>query len=158
MPSTDNWGGLLLCRKGRCQMKTDTLYTSLIGGTMAWIGYLVGGIDHLIKALAIFMAIDFSLGIMVGFLFKNVESKKAFKGLIKKTAMILMVVAAVQLDLATESGNFMRNAMILFLIGMEGISMIENLGKLGIRVPKFLANAFTQLQMDNDDKPKDGEK
>ncbi|MDM5245771.1 phage holin family protein [Lysinibacillus sp. G4S2] len=139
-------------------MKTDTLYTSLIGGTMAWIGYLVGGIDHLIKALAIFMAIDFSLGIMVGFLFKNVESKKAFKGLIKKTAMILMVVAAVQLDLATESGNFMRNAMILFLIGMEGISMIENLGKLGIRVPKFLANAFTQLQMDNDDKPKDGEK
>ncbi|MEG0472127.1 MAG: phage holin family protein [Solibacillus sp.] len=66
-----------------------------------------------------------------------------------------MVIAAVQLDLATESGNFMRNAMILFLIGMEGISMIENLGKLGIKVPKFLANALSQLQMDNDDK-KDG--
>lgn len=136
-------------------MKTDTLYTSLVGGSIAWLAYLVGGIDHLIKALAIFMAIDFSLGIMVGFLFKNVESKKAFKGLIKKAAMILMVVAAVQLDLATESSNFMRNAMILFLIGMEGISMIENLGKLGIKVPKFLSNAFTQLQMNNDDKKED---
>ncbi|MGE7947442.1 hypothetical protein [Lysinibacillus sp. NPDC093688] len=34
MPST-NCGGLLLCRKRRCQMKTDTLYTSIIGGTMA---------------------------------------------------------------------------------------------------------------------------
>ncbi|MFB7159260.1 phage holin family protein [Lysinibacillus sp. NPDC056232] len=59
--------------------------------------------------------------------------------------------------MATESGNFMRNAMILFLIGMEGISMIENLGKLGIKVPKFLMNVFTQLQIDNGDKPKDGE-
>lgn len=138
-------------------MKTDTLYTSIIGGSMAWIGYLVGGIDHLIKALVIFMVIDYTLGFMVSLVFKKTESKKMFKGLIKKTAMCLMVIAAVQLDTATESGNFMRNAMILFLIGMEGISMIENLGKLGIRVPKFLANAFTQLQMDNDDKSKDGE-
>ncbi|MEO4053353.1 phage holin family protein [Solibacillus sp. CAU 1738] len=133
-------------------MKTDTLYTSLVGGSMAGVAYFVGGIDHLIKALIIFMAIDYALGLMVGFTHKNIESKKAFKGLLKKAAMILMVIAAVQLDLATESGSFMRNAMILFLIGLEGISMIENLGKLGIRVPKFLANAFSQLQMDNDDK------
>lgn len=138
-------------------MKTDTLYTSIVGGSMAWIGYLVGGIDDLIRALVIFMVIDFILGLMVGFVKKKLNSKTAFIGLIKKSAMCLMVIAAVQLDTATESGNFMRNAMILFLIGMEGISMIENLGKLGIRVPKFLANAFTQLQMDNDDKSKDGE-
>ena len=138
-------------------MKTDTLYTSLVGGTMAWLGYFVGGVDHLIKALVIFMVIDYVLGFMVSLVFKKTESKKMFIGLIKKTAMILMVFAAVQLDTATQSGNFMRNAMILFLIGMEGISMIENLGKLGIKVPKFLANAFTQLQNDNDDK-KDGAK
>lgn len=136
-------------------MKTDTLYTSIVGGSMAWAAYFVGGIDHLIKAFIIFMTIDFVLGLMVGYIFKNIESKKAFKGLFKKTAMILMVIAAVQLDLATESGNFMRNAMILFLIGMEGISMIENLGKLGIKVPKFLTNAFTQLQINNDDKKDD---
>lgn len=136
-------------------MKTDTLYTAIVGGSMAWLAYFLGGIDHLVKAMAIFMAIDYALGIMVGFLFKNVESKKAFKGLIKKFAMILMVIAAVQLDLATDSGTFMRNAMILFLIGMEGISMIENLGKLGIKVPQFLAKAFSQLQMENDDKKGD---
>ncbi|MFD4491644.1 phage holin family protein [Lysinibacillus fusiformis] len=139
-------------------MKTDTLYTSFIGGAMAWIGYLIGGIDHLIKALVIFMVIDYSLGFIVSLVFKKTESKKMFKGLIKKTAMVLMVIAAVQLDSATESGNFMRNAMILFLIGMEGISMIENLGKLGIKVPQFLTNALTQLQMDNDDKKDGGNK
>ncbi|MGE7115027.1 phage holin family protein [Lysinibacillus sp. NPDC047702] len=136
-------------------MKTDTLYTSLVGGSMAWVAYFFGGVDHLIKALAIFMTIDYTLGFMVSLVFKKTESKKMFKGLIKKTAMGLMVIAAVQFDTATESGNFMRNAMILFLIGMEGISMIENLGKLGIRVPKFLANALSQLQMENDDKKGD---
>ncbi|MER1986561.1 MAG: phage holin family protein [Solibacillus sp.] len=139
-------------------MKTDTLYTSIVGGSMAWMAYFVGGVDHLIKALTIFMAIDFTLGIMVGFVIKGIDSKKAFKGLIKKCAMILMVIAAVQLDLATESGNFMRNAMILFLIGMEGISMVENLGKLGIKVPQFLSNALAQLQMENDDKKKGEDK
>jgi toxin secretion/phage lysis holin len=136
-------------------MKTDTLYTSLVGGSMAGVAYFVGGIDHLIKALTIFMSIDYILGIMVAFVVKNVDSRKALIGLFKKLAMILMVIAAVQLDLETESGNFMRNAMILFLIGMEGISMIENLGKLGMKVPKFLTNAFKQLQIDNDDKKDD---
>ena len=46
-------------QKGRCAMKTDTLYTSLVGDSMAGVAYFVGGIDHLIKALTIFMAIDY---------------------------------------------------------------------------------------------------
>ncbi|MBH9787856.1 phage holin family protein [Clostridioides difficile] len=68
-------------------MKTDTLYTSIVGGSMAWITYFLGGIDHLIKAFVIFMVIDYILGIMVAFVVKNVDSKKAFKGLFKKLNM-----------------------------------------------------------------------
>ncbi|MFJ7734730.1 holin family protein [Lysinibacillus sp. NPDC097287] len=138
-------------------METNTLWVSIIGGITAWIAYLIGGVDELITALGILMAIDFTLGVMVAWFIKDVDSRKAFKGLLKKTAMMLMVIAAVQLDRATDSGDFMRHAMILFLIGMEGISMIENLGHLGIKVPRFLQNAFTQLQNKNDDKPKDSE-
>ena len=66
-----------------------------------------------------------------------------------------MVIAAVQLDSGTESGDFKCNAMILLSIGMEGISMIVNSRELFVGVPKFIANAFTQLQMDNDDKKGD---
>ena len=137
---------------------TNTLWTSFVGGSVATIAYLLGGVDELIKALGIVMVVDFTLGLSVAYLVKkDVESRKAFKGLLKKSAMMLMVIVAVQLDKVTDSGDFMRNAMILFLIGMEGISFIENLGKLGIKVPSFIKNAFTQLQMDNDDKSKDGE-
>ncbi|MGE7843815.1 phage holin family protein [Lysinibacillus sp. NPDC093712] len=136
-------------------LETNTLWSSLVGGITALIAYLIGGVDELVTSLTILMAIDLTLGVMVGWIIKDIDSRKTFKGLLKKTAMILMVIAAVQLDNATESGDFMRNAMILFLIGMEGISIIENLGKLGIRVPKFLANAFAQLKKDNDDKKDD---
>lgn len=138
-------------------METNTLWASIIGGITAWTAYLIGGVDELVTALGILMGIDFTLGVMVAWFIKDVDSRKAFKGLLKKTAMMLMVIAAVQLDKVTESGDFMRHAMILFLIGMEGISMIENLGHLGIKVPRFLKNAFTQLQNNNDDKPKDSE-
>ncbi|WP_432766027.1 phage holin family protein [Lysinibacillus capsici] len=47
--------------------------------TIAWLGYLVGGVDYLIKALVILMFIDYALGYMVSLVFKKKESKK-FEG------------------------------------------------------------------------------
>lgn len=137
-------------------MKTDTLYNSIVGGLIASLTYLVGGLDDLVIALAIIMGIDYVLGLSVAYTVKkNVDSRVAFKGLLKKTAMILMVIVAVQMDKVTESGHFMRTAMILFLIGMEGISFIENLGQLGIKTPQFIKDAFSQLHDENDEEKSD---
>jgi phage-related holin len=51
-----------------------------------------------------------------------------------------------QLDIITGSGDVARNAIITFLIGVEGISIFENLGRLGIKVPVQLSQAFSQLK------------
>ncbi|MEK4629740.1 MAG: phage holin family protein [Solibacillus sp.] len=133
-------------------MDTNTPWAMIIGFFCAGLVYLLGGVDELIRSLTIFMTIDILLGVMVAFSNGEVDSHKTFKGLLKKTAMILMIIVAVQVDLVTNSGNFMRNSMILFLIGMEGISIVENLGKLGVPVPMFIVNAFSKLQEDNDEK------
>lgn len=133
-------------------METNTLWASLVGMFVAIIVYLIGGVDELVKSLTIIMATDFILGVMVAYSVKKIDSHKAFKGILKKTAMILMLIVAVQLDLVTNSEDLMRNAMILFLIGTEGISIIENLGKLGAPVPKFLVNAFSKLRENDNDK------
>ncbi|MGE7020981.1 phage holin family protein [Solibacillus cecembensis] len=135
-------------------MDVNILWMSFIDGISTWLAYFIGGVDDLIRALGIIMAIDFILGYMVTWFIQDADSRKAFKGFLKKAAMLLMVAAAVQLDNATDTGDFMRNAMILFLIGMEGISMIEKLGQLGIKVPRILQNTFSQLQNENEDKPK----
>lgn len=97
------------------------------------------------------MATDYITSGMVGIMIGTFGSKVAFKGIMKKAASIFTVIVAVQLDLVTGTGgNFMRNTMIMFLIGMEGISIIKNLGNLGVKVPKQISNVFAQLKEEPD--------
>ena len=97
------------------------------------------------------MIIDFILGIMAAYSTQILNSYKIFKVLFKKIAMILMIILAVQLDLVTDSGQFLRNMMILFQIGVEGVSIVGYLKSIGIVVPQFLINIFSKLR-DTDDK------
>ncbi|OAH53913.1 holin [Domibacillus aminovorans] len=135
------------------QHNTDTLYTSVLGGSISAVAYFVGGVDHLVKALVIMMIIDYMTGLMIAWSNKTVSSEIGFRGLMKKTSMIFAVVVAVQLDnISGTGGQFMRNTMIMFLIGMEGISFIENLGHLGVKVPKQISSVFAQLKEETETK------
>lgn len=130
---------------------TDTLWASVTGGFSITLAYLLGGLDNLVAAFAIFMACDYITGLMAGAKDKKVSSKRALKGLGKKGAMLSLVIISNQLDIITGNGShFMRNSMIFFLIATEGISIIENLGKLGVSVPKFLSDRFEQMKNEND--------
>lgn len=134
------------------KQSTDTLYMSLTGGTLAGVAYLFGGVDHLVIALAIFMICDYITGVVAGWQSKEVNSRKALKGIAKKGAMISLVIIANQLDIIAGSNNgFMRNSMIFFLIATEGISLVENLGKIGVDVPDFLKKRFEQIKNDKSD-------
>lgn len=131
------------------KQNTNTLYTTFTGGSTSAIAYLIGGVDHLAIALGIMMVADYISGLMVAVSTKEVSSKTAFRGLMKKMAMILAVIVANQLDAVTGSGDFMRNTMIMFLIGNEGISFIENLGRLGVSIPVQVSKVFAQLKNEN---------
>ncbi|WP_147536107.1 phage holin family protein [Bacillus marasmi] len=131
---------------------TDTLYSSIVGGGTVVTSYLLGGFDQLILAYFVLMASDYLTGILSGFYTKSISSKTAAKGLLKKGAMIVLVIVANQLDIVTGSGDVARNGMIMFLIGLEGISIFENLGKMGVKVPTFLSQAFSQLKDKGDGK------
>lgn len=140
---------------------TDTAYTFLIGGGFSTLSFLLGGLDNLLLSLVILMTLDYVTGMMNGWQSKTLSSSVGFRGLMKKTAMLFAVVMAVQLDMMTgNSGHFMRNAMIMYLIGVEGLSLIENFGKLGLKLPTQISSAFSQLKNDNDPNskpPRDGE-
>lgn len=134
-------GGSLLM-----QHNTDTLWTAVLGGTYSVAAFLLGGYDNLIIAFGIMMAIDYVSGVMAAYYNRRVSSYLAFRGLMKKSAMIMAVVAAHSLDMATGSETFIRNAMLMFLIGTEGISFTENLGHMGVPLPQKISEAFMQLR------------
>ena len=135
------------------KQSTDTLWTAITGGTSITLAYLLGGVDNLVAALAIFMICDYITGIMVGFKEKKVNSYRAFRGLTKKVGMLVFVIIANQLDMITGNQNgFLRDTMLTFLIATEGISIIENVGRLGVTPPAFIKKTLEQLSDKEDEK------
>jgi len=135
------------------KQSTDTLWTAITGGTSITLAYLLGGLDNLVAALTIFMICDYITGIMVGYKEKEVNSYRAFRGLTKKVGMLVFVIIANQLDMITGNQNgFLRDTMLTFLIATEGISIIENVGKLGVTPPAFIRKALEQLSDKEDEK------
>lgn len=135
---------------------TDTLTTALAGGLASTVAYLVGGIDNLVTAMGVFMILDYVTGLTYAWAYgSGWESHKMYKGLAKKAGAISFVVMANQLDLITPGDNgFLRDAMIFFVIGMEGISIKENVEKMGYSAPGFIVDALNKMTGKNKDDQK----
>ena len=121
--------------------------TGVIAGIVI---YLFGAWDVAFQVLCVFMVIDYITGTMCGYVTKELSSQIGFKGILKKVAMLISVIVAVEVDrvLATDA---LRIAVIFCLIGNEGISLIENLTKLGVPIPERLVNALKQIKSKGED-------
>ena len=124
-----------------------------------FIAQSLGGWDTAMIALLVIMGIDYITGIMIAAVWKKsaksdsgaVDSRAGFKGLCRKVAILLFVLIAVQLDSVMNTDGVARTAVILFFIGNEGISVIENMGIMGVPLPSAITKAFEQLRRDKDE-------
>ena len=141
-------------------MKANILCTS-IGAIGAGIASFFGGADAALITLVIFILIDYVTGLIVAGVFHKspktengaLESKAGLKGLLRKGGMLLMVLIACRLDLMLGA-HFIRDACVIALISNEALSIVENLGLMGVPIPKPLINAIEVLKA----KAKDDEK
>lgn len=128
-------------------MKGDSLISLWLGGFFAVVSYLLGGVDNVLYAVAIFMTVDYILGVLVGAFEKKISSVKAYRGVAKKIAMLLFIIVANSIDMMFDThGGDLRNFIAFMIIGIEGISIVENLGKLGVPVPQYIQDLFEQLK------------
>ena len=117
------------------------------------IANALGGWDAALKVLIAMMVADYLTGVLVALIWHRsnktddgtLSSKAGFKGLCKKGVIILIVWLAVLLDSALGA-NYVRIAVILFFIGNEGISLLENVGLMGVPYPQFLKKALQALR------------
>ena len=122
---------------------------SILGG---WIATLFGGWSTAFNVLMIFMTADYITGLVVAGVFHNskktdtgaLESRAGWKGLCRKGGTLLVVLIAAQLDLLMHS-TFIRDAVVIYFVGIEGISILENLGLMGVKIPKFLSRMLDVL-------------
>lgn len=127
----------------------------------AFISNALGGWDALLKVLVALMVADYLTGLTVAGIFKKsrhtqsgaLSSAVGFVGLVKKCAALLLVFIAVELDAAIGQ-NYVRSCVIIFFIGNEGLSLLENVGLMGVQYPQFLQKMLETLR-DKGDKGED---
>ncbi|UQZ34617.1 holin [Paenibacillus sp. PK3_47] len=123
-----------------------------MAGVFASIAGLLGGWDKGLLVLIVLMCFDYATGVMGAFRTKTVSSDVMFWGGVRK-AVVLFVVGLCSLmdDWVQPGAPIFRTAAIYFYAGREGLSVVENLGVLGIPLPQAMKDFLLQL---NEDKSK----
>ncbi len=112
----------------------------------SWLGCFVGGMDALMIALTVFVALDYVSGLMCAIADRTLSSAVGFKGICRKALIFALVGAAHILDTrAAGNGSAIRGAVICFYLSNEGVSLLENAARLGLPVPEKLRQALSQL-------------
>lgn len=118
--------------------------TAIVGTLLTW---LFGGWDLALSVLVAFMLIDYSTGLLRGYVTDKLSSNTGFKGIAKKSVILIVLIVAVLLDrLINDSTWIFRTLICYFYIANEGISILENCTALGLPVPNRLAEALEQLK------------
>lgn len=137
------------------QLKNSVL--AVAAAVAAGVGQLLGGWDEAMRVLMALMAADYLTGVLLALVWKRspksetgaLESRAGFRGLVKKGMILLLVWLGVLLDSAMHT-SYIRLAVILFFVGNEGLSLLENLGLMGVPFPTFLKNALEALREEGD--------
>ena len=139
-------------------MNIKSILFSIYSITCVCLTFLIGEFNLQLVILITIMIIDYILGIILAGIFHKspkseagrLESKAGFKGIIRKAAYFVVVIIANFTDLI--SGNsFIRDCVIVCLIINEILSIIENLGLMGVPIPKVLINAIDILKRKSED-------
>lgn len=125
---------------------------SLVGAVGSVIVHYLGGWDYFIQTLLIFMIIDYVSGLAVAGVFHKsrktengkLESNACLKGLSKKMMMLSFVLIGNLLDLSIGT-TYIRDGVVIAFITNELISIIENAGLMGLKIPNVISNAIDVL-------------
>ena len=125
------------------------LAITAIGG---WLGWVLGGLDGFLYALIAFVVTDYLTGLMAAAVEKKLSSEIGFKGIFRKVLIFMLVGIGYVIDRQIiGDGSVLRTAVIFFYISNEGISIIENAGRIGLPIPQKLKDILEQLKNKEDD-------
>ncbi len=124
--------------------------SGVIGSLIAGV---FGGWTAGMTTLIIFMGIDYVSGLVVAGVFNNstktvngaLESKAGWKGLFRKGMTLVIVLVAHRIDIMVGA-TYVRDGVIIAFVANEAISIIENAGLMGIKMPKILTKAIEVLK------------
>ncbi len=109
------------------------------------------GAHQLLTYLLFSMFMDLLTGLAAAAKERKINSSIATNGWIVKTAVLLAVCFAWGIEPLVDSrlGDIpLGETVTLGFIASESISVIENLGRAGVRFPRWFVNVFEKLKSD----------
>lgn len=138
-------------------------FIAAIGGAIA--SFFVT-MPPLVWILIAVMSIDYVTGLICGAMGKSkktetgyMASHEAWKGLMKKALILLVVLLSNLLDIAVSKGagitfEAVMGATCLWFIASEGLSILENVASMGVPVPKILLKLL-EIMREKGDAPEE---
>lgn len=99
---------------------------------------LLGGNDLFLKALILAICLDYLTGFLKGIYTKSLSSERGYKGFIKKIMLLIMVAAAHIVNVTLSPSIPIREAVIIFFLSNEILSILENAAKMDMKLPAAL--------------------
>lgn len=122
------------------------LFNDIFSVILTTFVYLMGGFDIALQSLIIVIVIDYLTGIASAIYNKELSSKVGFKGIIKKFCYLLVVALSVVIDNLTGQSGIIRSLVIYFFVANDGISIIENMAEMNVKLPKKLIDSLEQIR------------
>lgn len=122
------------------------LISDVISVILTTIVYLLGGVDIALQSLLIVIVIDYLTGIASAIYNKELSSKIGFKGIIKKFCYLFVVALSVVIDNLLGQSGLIRSLVIYFFVANDGLSIIENMAEMNIKLPQKLIDALEQIK------------
>lgn len=103
--------------------------------------------------LLIFLIFDIVTGTLKSFTTNTVYSKINKQGLTQHIALFLFATFFTWVFSIFKVDEYSK-VLLMFYIVSYGLSIIENVGQMGLPIPKWLTNKFKLLQEDEDNETK----
>ena len=130
----------------------EKYFNAVVAVLATFFTYLFGSWDLALQVLIVFMVLDYLTGVLHAYLIGQLSSEVGFKGLVKKCMILVVLIIGVMLDRILGTGTWVfRTLVCYFYIANEGISLLENVGNIGIPIPNKIRNALEQLNKDDEE-------
>jgi toxin secretion/phage lysis holin len=129
----------------------ENYYLTAISITATTVTGWLGGWDIALKVLVVMIVADYLTGVLSALKRKQINSEVMFWGGVRKGVCLLVIAIAVLLDeLIGNDAPMFRMLALYFYIAREGLSVVENVGLLGVPMPSFVIKILEQLQEKSD--------
>ena len=121
------------------------IYRLIVMWAGTTLNVLFGSADGMFLTLIAVMVLDSITGVFCAVIRKKRSGRMGMRAFAKKMGILCIVSLATLIEQNILETTAIRSAVILYYISSEGLSIFENLSKIGVPIPKKLKDVLDKV-------------